>query len=149
MGHHPGTARAQPCPVACCCILLGVVAQSFKPVKPLSQQRPTFSFVPWSPKHSTVFLHHTWLPWRLSAKQWLCMMDHTWWANIARSCCIHLHITANMAQQCWEVLCLFARGLRFTAFSFKRDQRIYLICLYHTKQNTILLHFARLNIMTY
>ena len=29
-------------PVACCCMLLGVVAQGFKPVKPLSQQLSTF-----------------------------------------------------------------------------------------------------------
>ena len=28
--------------VACCCVLLGVVAQSLKPVKFLSQQLPTF-----------------------------------------------------------------------------------------------------------
>ena len=29
-------------PVACCCVLLGVVAQSLKPVKLFSQQLPTF-----------------------------------------------------------------------------------------------------------
>ena len=29
-------------PVACCCVLLGVVAQSLKPVKCLSKQLPTF-----------------------------------------------------------------------------------------------------------
>ena len=28
-------------PVACCCVMLGVVAQSLKPVKMLSQQLPT------------------------------------------------------------------------------------------------------------
>ena len=28
--------------VTCCCVLLGVVAQSFNPVKPLSQQLPKF-----------------------------------------------------------------------------------------------------------
>ena len=34
--------RPFPHPVACCCVLLGVVAQSLKPVKVLSQQLPTF-----------------------------------------------------------------------------------------------------------
>ena len=29
-------------PVACCCVMFGVVAQSLKPVKMLSQQHPTF-----------------------------------------------------------------------------------------------------------
>ena len=37
-------------PVACCCVMLGVVAQSLKPVKRLSRQLPT------SPKHSATML---------------------------------------------------------------------------------------------
>ena len=38
--------------VACCWVLLGVVAQSFKPVK-LEPTTPSISFAPWSPQSST------------------------------------------------------------------------------------------------
>ena len=49
-------------PVACCCLLFGVVAQSLKPVKGLSQQHLTFLLFrdrrsvaqePWIPLHSS------------------------------------------------------------------------------------------------
>ena len=147
MGHNPGTARAQPCPVACCCILLGVVAESFKPVKPLSQQLPTFLL----------------FRGRQSVAQCSCIThdylgdcqqsnNFVWWTThdgptllgVVASICTSLptwtqqHPTL-LAQQCWELLCLFAHSLRFTSFSFKSDQRIYLICLYCTKQNTIII----------
>ena len=56
--------------------------------------------------------------------------------------CQHRH---NNSQHCWPSnvgsCCLFARSLRFTAFSFKSDQRIFLnlSLLYRTKYNCILL----------
>ena len=43
--------------VACCWMLLHVAAQSLKPVKLFSQQLPTISFVPWSPKCSATMLN--------------------------------------------------------------------------------------------
>ena len=41
-----------------CCVLLGVVAQSLKPVKLIESTTPNnVSFVPWSPKRSPVLLN--------------------------------------------------------------------------------------------
>ena len=64
-------------PVACCCVLLGVVAQSLKPIKLLSQQLPTFRLFRdrrsvaqqcWIRLHSSsnivgaTHAHYTWSP---------------------------------------------------------------------------------------
>ena len=136
-----------------CCILLGVVAQSFKPVKPLSQQLPTFLL--FRDRHSLAqrsCITHDYLGdcQQSSNFAWWTTHDGLTLLGVVASICTSLptwtqqHPTL-LAQQCWELLCLFAHSLRFTAFSLRSDQ----ICLYCTKQNTILLYFARQNIMTY
>ena len=69
-------------PVACCWMLLCVVAQSLKPVKLFSQQLPLFQQC-WGHARS------------------LCMVYKDLWVvsfpgtNIVGSCCIRLHTTAN------------------------------------------------------
>ena len=91
-----------------CCMLLGVVAQSLKPVKPLNQQLPTFlSFRDrrsvtqqcWIRLHSSSNIvgskhaHYTWSAksYRLIETFLHCTAD----PNIVRSCCTRLQTTAN------------------------------------------------------
>ena len=97
-------------PAVCtpCCMLLGVVAQSLKPVKPLNQQLPTFlSFRDrrsvaqqcWIRLHSSSNIvgskhaHYTWSAksYRLIETFLHCTAD----PNIIRSCCTRLQTTAN------------------------------------------------------
>ena len=96
--------------VACCCVLLGIVAQGFNPVKLLSQKNPQISFVPclsWSPKLSAAMLpfallfQHYWghacALHLVSKVLWVVSFPRcTACPSIVRSCCICLHITANM-----------------------------------------------------
>jgi len=49
--------------------IVGSCCAKFQTCKTFEPTAPNISFVPWSPKRSTTFLHHAWLPWRLSAKQ--------------------------------------------------------------------------------
>ena len=73
-------------PVACCWMLLRVVAQSLKPVKLFSQQLPTF----------LLFRDRRSLAqqcWSLMGRIFPTMNCRC--VNIVRSCCIHLHTTAN------------------------------------------------------
>ena len=93
-------------PVACCWMLLLVVAPSLKPVK-LFRTTSNISFVPWSPKRSaTMFdpfaqlFDHCWghaRSLRMVCKDlWVVSFPRcTAGPNIVGSCCIRLHTTAN------------------------------------------------------
>ena len=95
--------RPFPHAVACCCVLLGVVAQSLKPVKVLSQQLPTFllfrdrrSIAQQCWIRLSQFFQHCW-----SHAHALHMVCKVVWVvsfprctaspNIDGSCCSHLH----------------------------------------------------------
>ena len=94
-------------PVACCWMLLRVVAQSLKSVKLFSQQLPTLPFIPWSPKRSATMLdpftqlfQHCWghtHSLRMDYKDlWVVFFPRcTAGPNIVGSCCIRLQTTAN------------------------------------------------------
>ena len=105
-------------PVACCWMLLRVVAQGLKPVTLFSQQVPT---VPWSPKCSAMLdpfaqlFQHYWGQasslrilykdlWVVSGGLVVSFPRCTVGPNNVESCCILLRTTANTAQQCWELL---------------------------------------------
>ena len=68
-------------PVVCCCALFGVVAQSLKSVKLMSQQLPTF--VPWLPKRCAVMLD-------------LC-------ARVFQHCWIHARALHTVSKVLWVV----------------------------------------------
>ena len=115
-------------PVACCWMLLRIVAQSLKPVKLFSQQLPTFllfrdrrsvTLQCWIHFHSSsnivgaTHVHYAWFTKSL----WVVSFPRcTAGPNIVGSCCIRLQTTANtpqqlptlLAQQCWELLHPFA-----------------------------------------
>ena len=87
-----------------CCMLLGVVTQSLKPGKLLSQELATFLLFHdrrsveqqcWIRLHSFSDIvgarhaHYTRSPWRQQRN------NFAWQANIVGNCCIRLHTTAN------------------------------------------------------
>ena len=74
-------------PVACCWMLLSVVAQSLKPVKLFSQQLPTLPTISWGHARSLRMVYKD--LWVVSFPR--CTAG----PNIAGSCCIRLHTTAN------------------------------------------------------
>ena len=94
--------------VVCCCmslLVVGVVTQSLKPVKPLSQQLLTFLLFR-DRRHMV-----SKLLWVVSSLR--CTAGPT----IVGSCCIRLQTTANTyatTQQCWDLLRPFARSLKKT-----------------------------------
>ena len=99
--------RLFPHPVVCCCVLLGVVAQSLKPVKVLSQQLPTFPL--FRDRRSVTqqccirlpqLFQHCWGHARalhmVCKVLWVVSFPRcTAGPNIVGSCCIRLHTTAN------------------------------------------------------
>ena len=115
-------------PVACCCVLFGVVLQSLKLVKLLNWQLiPNSSFVPWSTKRSATILdpfarlaQHCWGHARAlhMVSKVICVVsfprctagpDIVW---VVESVCTPL----PTQQQCWKLLPPFARGFRLQSF---------------------------------
>ena len=97
-------------PVACCWMLLHVVAQSLKPVKLYSQQLPTF----------LLFRDHDARSLRMDYKDlWVvfflrCTLQVPNLLAVVASICIPLptctqQLPTLLAQPCWELLCPFAR----------------------------------------
>ena len=97
---------------ACCSGLSGVVAQSLKPVKLLSQQLPTF--VLFCDRRSVA--QQCWIDLHSSSLHMVSLnVNHVWHSNVDRiiliyqyygiipnivgSCCIRLHTSANTIQQ--------------------------------------------------
>ena len=113
-------------PVACCWMLLGVVAPSLKPVKRFSQQLPKFLLF----RDRRSVAQQCWIRcWgharslRMDYKDlWVVFFPRcTAGPNIVGSCCIVCiplptrtqQLPTLLAQQCWELLRPFARSLRF------------------------------------
>ena len=97
-------------PLACCGMLLGVVAKSLKTVKLLSQQLPTFLFFHdrrgvaqqcWIRLHSfsniagAIHEYYTWSPWSLQSLMGCTLPTMHCRSNTVGSCCICLDTTAN------------------------------------------------------
>ena len=110
-------------PVAFCCVLLGVVAQSLKPVKLFSQQLPTFLLFPdrrsvalqyWIRSHSSskiagdTHAYHTWSP-----QSYGLYPSHD-----------ALQVSTLLAQQCGELVCPFASSLRLDADLRYREKQV-------------------------
>ena len=101
--------------VACRCgMLLGVVAQSLKPVgQTFEATTPNISFIPWSPKVSATMLdlfvqllpHYCWVSkvlWDVSFPR--CTVGFNIVGSCCSICCSHLHTTAKTdpdSQHCW------------------------------------------------
>ena len=94
-------------PVACCCMLLGVVTQSLKPVEFLSLQLPTFvlfcdcqsipqqCWIRWHMSLPTLFAPRTCITHGLqSLMGCILSMMHSG-LNIVGSCCIRFPTTTN------------------------------------------------------
>ena len=118
-------------PVACCWMLLRVVAQSLKPVKLFSQQLPTFLLFRdrrsvaqqcWIRLHSSsniVGATHTHYAWIAKTYGLYSFHDALQLPNllgVVASVCTPLpkrtqQLLTLLVQQCWELLCPFARSL--------------------------------------
>ena len=108
-------------PVACCWMLLRVVAQSLKPVKLFSQQLPTFLLF----RDRRSAAQQCWI--RLQSSSNIVGPTHAHYAWITETCGLYsshdaLQVsqlmgvvasvyTTLLAQQCWELLRPFARSL--------------------------------------
>ena len=97
-------------PLACCGMLLGVVAKSLKTVILLSQQLPTFLLFRdhrgvaqqcWVRLYSfsniagAMHEYYTWSPLSLQSLMGCILPTKQCGSNIVGSCCIRLHTTAN------------------------------------------------------
>ena len=98
-------------PLACCGMLLRVVAKSLKTVKLLSQQLPTFLFFHnrrgvaqqcWIRLHSFSNIagalkhdYYTWSPWSLQSLMGCIFPTMHFRSNTVGSCCISVDTTAN------------------------------------------------------
>ena len=132
--------RPFPNPVACCWMLLRVVAQSLKPVKLFSQQLPTFllfcdrrSVVQqcWIHLHSSsniVGATHTHYAW--FTKTYGLYPSHNalhvpTLLGVVASICTPLpthtqQLPTLLVQQCWELLYPFARSLTWSPLRSKK-----------------------------
>ena len=121
--------------VVCCCVLLGVVPQSLKPVKSLSQQLPVPTFllvrdrrsvapqrwIIFTPLPTLLLLathaYYTRIqPIRLSRQSHDALLVSTLLGVIA-SLCTPLpkrtqQLPTLLAQQCWKLLCPFASSFK-------------------------------------
>ena len=113
-----------PGPVACCWMLLRVIAQSLKPVKPFSQQLPTFllfcdrrSFAQqcWIHLHSSSNIvgakhaHYTWFPKIYGLYPSHDALQVPTLLGVVASVCTPLptrmqQLPTLLAQQCWELM---------------------------------------------
>ena len=119
-------------PVACCWMLLHVVAQSLKPVKLFSQQLPTFLLFRdrrsmaqqcWIHLHSSsnivgaTHAHYTWFPKTYGLYPSYDALQVPTLLGVVASVCTSLptctqQLPTLLAQQCWELLRPFAHSLR-------------------------------------
>ena len=98
-------------PVACCWMLLRVVAQSLKPVKLFSQQLPTFLlFCDRRSVAQQCWTVCTALPTLLGPRTLIThVLQSTYRLYSSNDA---LQVPTLLAQQCWELLRPFARSLR-------------------------------------
>ena len=123
-------------PVACCWMLLRVVAQSLKPVKLFSQQLPTFLLF----RDRRSVAQQCWI--RLHSSSNICRATHAHYAWFTKTYGLYpshdtlqvptlLGVVASvctplptlLAQQCWELLRPFARSLNMNAFVSRKHAR--------------------------
>ena len=138
--------------VACCWILLRVVAQSWKPVKLLSQQLPTFLLFRdrrsvaqqcwiscWIRLHSSSNIngarhaHYAWFKETYELYPTHDALQVPTLLGVVASVCRQLptrtqQLPILLAQRCWELLRPFARSLR---------PRIFYLCNRRTVQNLL------------
>ena len=118
-------------PVACCWMLLHVVAQSLKPVKLFSQQLPTFLLFRdrrsvaqqcWIRLRSSsnivgaTYAHYAWFTKTSGLYPSQDVLQVPTMLGVVASVCAPLptrtqQLPTLLAQQCWELLHLFARSL--------------------------------------
>ena len=118
-------------PVACCWMLLHVVAQSLDPVKLFSQQLPTFLLLRdrrsiaqqcWFRLHSSsnivgaTYAHYAWFTKTSGLYPSQDVLQVPTVLGVVASVCAPLptrtqQLPTLLAQQCWELLHLFARSL--------------------------------------
>ena len=96
-------------PVACCCVMLGVVAQSLKPVKMLSQQLPTF--ILFSDRRSVA--QQFWIPFAQLLQHVEATHAHVG-PSIVGSHCIRLHTNTDASTPNFvgPTLCPFSSSFR-------------------------------------
>ena len=119
-------------PVACCWMLLHVVAQSLKPVKLFSQQLPTFLLFRdrrsvaqqcWIRLHSSsnivgaTHAHYAWITKTYGLYSSHDALQVPNLLGVVASVCTPLltctqQLPTSLDQQCWELLCPFACSLR-------------------------------------
>ena len=97
-------------PVACCWMLLRVVAQSLKPVKLFSQQLPTFLLF----RDRRSVAQQCWI--HLHSSSNIVGAAHAHYAWFTKTYGLYpshdaLQVPTLLAQQCWELLRRFARSL--------------------------------------
>ena len=132
-------------PVACCCVLLGVVAQSLKPVKLLSRQLRTFLLFRdrrsiaqqcWIRLHSSsnivgaTHAHYAWFTKTYGLYPSHDVLHVPALLGVVASVCIPLPTSTQqlptlLAQQCWELLGLFARSLRTSAWKATKTSNCF------------------------
>ena len=110
---------------------LGIVAQSLKPVKLMSQQFPIATFFLfrdrrsvaqqcWIRWHNIVGATHAYYTWSLKSSRLYPFHDplrEPTLLGVVTSVCIPL-----LAQQCWELLCPFSRSSRIEGTSRTTDR---------------------------
>ena len=96
-------------PVACCCVMLGVVAQSLKPVKMLSQQLPTC--ILFSDRRSVA--QQFWIPFAQLLQHVEPTHAHVG-PSIVKSHCIRLHTNTDASTPNFvgPTLCPFSSSFR-------------------------------------
>ena len=129
-------------PVACCWMLLRVVAKSLKPVKLFSQQLPTFLLFRdrrsvaqqcWIRLHSSsnivgaTHAHYAWFTKTYGLYPSHDARQVPTFLGVVASVCTPLptrtqQLPTLLAQQCWELLQPFARSL--TPWSFRYNTRL-------------------------
>ena len=128
--------------VACCWMLLRVVAQSLKPIKLFSQQLPTFSLFRdrrsvaqqyWIRLHSSsnivgaTHAHYAWFTKTYGLYPSHDALQVPTLLGVVASVCTPLptrtqQLPTLLAQQCWELLRPFARSLRLELFASPTSQ---------------------------
>ena len=113
-------------PVACCCVLLGVVAQRLKPVKLFSQQFPTFRL--FRDRRSVAL--QCWIGLHSSSN--IAGDTHAYYAWSPKSYGLYpshdaLQVSTLLAQQCGELVCPFTSSLRLDADLRYREKHVVTI----------------------
>ena len=110
-------------PVACCCVLLGVVAQALTPVKLLNQQLPLFllsldrrsvaeqcwkRLLSSSNSVGVTHAHYTWSPYKVL---WIVSFPRcTAGPNNVGSCCVRLHVALRSVHKSMTIILMIVQS---------------------------------------